>query len=82
MTDICIFYVLFRLECCWLSDISSLVLALNFNPSHLKHLNLSYNNLENSGVKKLCGFVKNPHCLLETLRLDTKFYLCLDPNPG
>uniref|UniRef100_A0A8C7H7K7 NACHT, LRR and PYD domains-containing protein 12-like n=1 Tax=Oncorhynchus kisutch TaxID=8019 RepID=A0A8C7H7K7_ONCKI len=56
---------------CKLRNTSCKVLAsvLISNPSHLRELDLSNNDLKDSGVELLSAGLGNPHCKLETLRL-------------
>ncbi|XP_048016449.1 NACHT, LRR and PYD domains-containing protein 12-like isoform X4 [Megalobrama amblycephala] len=60
-----------RLKSCDITGESCapLALALRSNPSHLRELDLSGNNLGYRGLKLFSNELKNPQCKLEILRL-------------
>ncbi|KAK9961678.1 hypothetical protein ABG768_007087 [Culter alburnus] len=61
-----------RLMQCGVTDegCAALASALRSNPSHLRLLDLSDNNLGDSGVKIVSAVLENPHCKLEDLKLE------------
>ncbi|XP_058616961.1 NACHT, LRR and PYD domains-containing protein 12-like isoform X2 [Onychostoma macrolepis] len=59
---------------CSITEKQCLILtsALKSNPSHLRELNLSGNQIENTGVNHVCDVLKDSHCKLERLSSEIK----------
>ncbi|XP_030636652.1 NACHT, LRR and PYD domains-containing protein 12-like [Chanos chanos] len=60
---------------------SSLASALSSNPSHLRELDLSCNHPGDSGVNLLLARLEDPHCQLNTLKVDHGGEFRVKPGP-
>uniref|UniRef100_A0A3Q3AD71 B30.2/SPRY domain-containing protein n=1 Tax=Kryptolebias marmoratus TaxID=37003 RepID=A0A3Q3AD71_KRYMA len=76
------YHYLFRLSYSNLSERSCEALSSIFSSqsSSLKKLDLSNNNLQDSGAKLLSSGLENPHCNLETLRVEPTGVRWLTPG--
>ncbi|XP_066512580.1 NLR family CARD domain-containing protein 3-like [Hoplias malabaricus] len=72
-----------RLSFCLVTEegCAFLASALSSNPSHLKELDLSYNHPGDTGVKLLSVKLEDPHCRLDTLRLENGGEIRIKPGP-
>ncbi|XP_073721431.1 uncharacterized protein [Misgurnus anguillicaudatus] len=56
-------------NCITAEGCADLISCFNSNPSHLRHLDLSGNKLEDSEIKEISDMLRNPLCTLQKLRL-------------
>lgn len=65
----CVVSCVCRLSGCLITEegCSSLASALSSNPAHLRELDLGYNHLGDSGVKRLSVGLNDPNWRLDTL---------------
>ncbi|XP_065817534.1 NLR family CARD domain-containing protein 3-like [Labrus bergylta] len=66
---------------CLITEEGCVSLASALSSSPLRHLDLSYNHPGERGEKLLSAGLEDPHCRLETLRLDHSGLHRLDPDP-
>ncbi len=62
--------VLYSLRDCGVTDegCAALASALRSNPSHLRDLDLTGNEIKDLGVKQFSDLLQDPHCKLKILR--------------